>query len=290
LSSGAKAWNPQTAAWSPHGYKHNSKLSTPWSKTRAWTKRPNGDAKYKPEINNKLLETRAIERGSFIYEEPGFRAYYYLCRDTIGASDGVDTDLIYVEWRCCQPSTYHGYPISEKELIDALNHKKRYRARYKLQRILRPYKKFWNLHEMTTINWSAILCPLVKVHFSWLKSAETERPVNVTLSLLELPNDMYIDVKWSVSDSAFLVSLFVNPFTIDTEDNILGRAVCRSVDRVIDAVKRFAEDAIKMSSGCLYASRSVSATAPVTVIFPNVVHSGMSFEISGTSSRQQSVC
>jgi len=136
----------KSATWSPHGYKHNCKVTIRWALIVKHTKgRP---AKYLPEINNQVLESEALKRGTLIYEERDngtvlFQARFYLCDKIIGASNGIETDIVWVEWNSSAGGIYHGYPISEQELLDELRHRRRKKVMYFYRIILRRWQKLW---------------------------------------------------------------------------------------------------------------------------------------------------
>jgi hypothetical protein len=62
----------------------------------------------------RALEIACVERENFIYEDRSVRCYYMDVGRIIGASDGAETQFVYVEY--CKDGAVHGRPMTKDQL------------------------------------------------------------------------------------------------------------------------------------------------------------------------------
>jgi hypothetical protein len=101
-----------------HYPKHAAKGSRPWPEQIKKTR--NGVAIYKKgvNLNQQQIETAALPPGGhLIIEQENRRIYYREFSYIIGASKGEPTRIVRVQHDGDPLGSYHGYPITETELI-----------------------------------------------------------------------------------------------------------------------------------------------------------------------------
>lgn len=103
----------QNITWSSHKNKHTLGSKVKWDKkTIASTK--TGPAKYKPGIDNEMLERIAWDQGTVVKNTDGSVWKILKFDDTVGAYLGEETKYVVVKE---SGGTIHGHPISEKEAL-----------------------------------------------------------------------------------------------------------------------------------------------------------------------------
>ena len=113
---------------------------------------------------------------------------------------------------------------------------------------------------MNLVNWSNILAahPELRVEFSILRFPHVKSEVNATVAMFELPDDLCIDVEWKSRVQHFVVTLFINPLTIDSLDNVLDERICSGSPEVVAAVQELVQRARQFSERHAYTFRSAS--------------------------------
>jgi len=113
---------------------------------------------------------------------------------------------------------------------------------------------------MNLVNWSNILAahPELRVEFSILRFPHVKSEVNATVAMFELPDDLCIDVEWKSRVQHFVVTLFINPLTIDSLDNVLDERICSDPHDAVAAVQELVQRARQFSERHAYTFRSAS--------------------------------
>ncbi len=102
--------------WNPYSRQHRVERGVRWGKVIEETK--TGKAKYAPHITDPLqmeLELRCIREGRLVHTRGANRWYYLDVGEMIGASSGVETKYVYVQYDTLRGDV-HGRPISLREL------------------------------------------------------------------------------------------------------------------------------------------------------------------------------
>jgi hypothetical protein len=101
--------------WNRYRGKHRAKQSASWNQIVKTTN--NGPAKYRQDFtdsDHEELELRCIRTGTLIEEVGSVRSYYLDVGRIIGASNGLETSIVYAEHN--RTGDVHGSPISPQEL------------------------------------------------------------------------------------------------------------------------------------------------------------------------------
>jgi hypothetical protein len=101
--------------WNRYHYKHRAASNVPWEALVQRTAR--GPAKYCVDMTDEAqeaLEMSIIKDGILICQKGSILMFYMDIGRTIGASAGIETSLVYVEYNTS--GDVHGCPISPEEL------------------------------------------------------------------------------------------------------------------------------------------------------------------------------
>jgi hypothetical protein len=112
----APAWKEPT--WTRYNNKHRPRAGVPWNQIIKET--TNNPAKYHPDITDdkhKKLELDCVAKGQLIDESGSVRSYYMDVGYLIGASDGMETTIVYAEHG--RSGDLHGRPITKEQLAKA---------------------------------------------------------------------------------------------------------------------------------------------------------------------------
>lgn len=107
-------WDESQRYWEDR-HKHK-----PWPQRISWRKQvkqtKHDDAKYAPGVDIEELEMRCVAEGQELPRDirPTVRRFFLDTGETIGASEGEETTVVYVEWG--NDGRVHGRPITKREL------------------------------------------------------------------------------------------------------------------------------------------------------------------------------
>jgi hypothetical protein len=115
LTEAAPNWN--LLRWNSYNRKHRASNAVTWEQIVAATGRKNYPSKYVQAMSDEwqeFLETECVTPENLIAEEGSIRSYFKKFNGVIGASNGTETQYVYVEH--LNAGDFHGYPISIDKL------------------------------------------------------------------------------------------------------------------------------------------------------------------------------